>query len=95
MNGRGDGVGTEGREYRTAARPMTMTIHPLRIRPAGKWTPRPRRLYHRRPVQLVGVQVHALAMLTALASPPDSRIRDRYDAARLAQAVQVWYSVVG
>lgn len=88
MNGRGDGVGTEDRECRTAARAraMTMTIRPLRTRPAGKWTPRPRHLYHRPAVRLVGLQVHALAMLTASASPRDSRIRDRYEAAQQAQA---------
>ena len=93
MNGRGDGVGAADRECHTAARVMIATIHPLRTHPAGKWTPRPRRLYRPPVVQLDGLQVYARSMLTALTSPPDSRIRDRHEEARLAQAaemVHIW-----
>ena len=85
VNGRGDGVVREDRECHTGARPTRMTIRLLQTRPVGTLPP-PLRLLP--PVPLGEPRVHAPAMLTALASPPDSRIRDHYRVRLLVQVAE-------
>ena len=86
MNGRGDGVATEDRECHTRARPTRMTI-PLQIRPVGTLPPALRLLL---PVPLGERRAHAPAVLTALTSPPDSRIRDHYKVQLLDQVAETF-----